>query len=162
MRRVEVVQQHDKGDQHANQRGGPDHPPHPPQRLPPLEEAEGFADEEVGLRDGGRVDRLAGVVAVAIDGHVREFVGGVLTEPLPESVRGVEQTHAETEPHEEAADVGEVVETREESEHETDGNVDGDEGEVDKGSLARLPGVEEVEEDESDDAKEAARRATRC
>ena len=72
----------------------------------------------------------------------------------------MQETYAEDEAHEEATDVGEVVEAREETEHEGHDDADADPREVDPRGAALGPVVEEIKQHQGNDAEEAAGRAT--
>lgn len=64
---------------------------------------------------------------MCIDGGVG---GLVVADAFAERLRGVQEADAQHEAHEEAADMGEVVEAREQAEDEGDGDVEEDEDKV--------------------------------
>ena len=135
---IEILQQHDKRHEHADQRRGAHQPPSPPQRFAPLEEADGFLGETF---EPARVHRDAGLADRGVGGCVGAH-------PPPQDVRGVEETDAEDQPHKEASDVGEVVQARQQAQDEGDGDVKNQPGEIDPRPFALAPVVEQVQQHE--------------
>ena len=142
---VKVVEQHDKHNQHQHERAHTHQPPSPPERLATLKEADGVFEERGrnALREpsAGR------------DGRV----GRVLTDAPPERVGRVQHRDAQHQADQEPADVGEVVQAGEQTQHERDDHIEGDEDEVLPGAAAVLPRVEQVEKRQRDDAEQRPR-----
>lgn len=141
---VEILEQHDKRHEHADQRRGPYQPPGPPHGLAGLEEADGFFGKPL---EPARVHGDAGLA----DGGVRGYVGA---NTPSQDIRGVEETDAKDQAHEEATDVGEVIEPRQQAQDERDGDVEDQPGEIYPRPFAFAPVVEQVQQHECDDAEQ--------
>ena len=151
---VEAVEQDDEDDDDEDEEGGADDPPGPPEGLAALEEPDGVAVEGW---EGNASDSAAAAAAGNV--RVRGAAEVVLADLAAQGVRGVQDGDAEAQADNEAADVGEVVEARQEAEGETDQDLDDEEGQLAYGVAALAPGVEEVEQGQGDDAEKGARGA---
>lgn len=104
---VEIPHEDDKHDQHRDKSTGTKQPPRPPERLTAFEEADWPAGETANA------SFLVGEgIATRVDGAIRRFIGA---HALSQQVRGMQDADAEDEAHEEAADMAEVVERREQA-----------------------------------------------
>ena len=139
---VKVVHEHDEDDENADECAGSTEPPGPPERPPTLEEADGALDE-------ARESRLG----VGRHGPVRRLA---LAYPLAERARRVQETYAKDETHEEATDMREVVEPREQTEDEADDDVEHDVRQLLQRRASFPPLVQQVEQVQREDAEEAA------
>ena len=132
---VEVLEQQNKSYERCDEPADTDKPPCPPQWLAALEEPNGRLGK---LLD---VELAVGRIWVRVDGCIGWFV---VPDTLAQCLRGVQEADAENETHEEAANVGEVVQAGKQAEDKGDGDVEEQEEEIFNGRTARGPVVEEI------------------
>ena len=89
-------------------------------------------------------------------GSVRRLVFVALIYAFAEGVGRVQDANSENKTHEEAANVGEIVQPGEETEDEGDDYVEHDECEVFPRTGSVVPGIEQVEERQGQNAEERA------
>lgn len=147
---IKVIEQHDEDGDNESQERRPDQPPHPPQRLPALEKPNGIAEE--------RRRRPLPQEAVGVDNlRVRRFIAN----PSTERVWRLQNTDSQRKTGQEAANMGKVVQTREETEHEGNDDVERDEQQILPRALAVPPRIEQIQQQESNNTEERPGSARR-
>jgi len=148
---IKVLEQQDKRDEGADECQTPHGPPQPPHGHAVPEVVEGMLDKGaealvVNVRRGaiGGVDDLVGTDGALGDGFGR-----------------AQDADSQHQAHEEAANVREVVETWEETQHKRNGDIDEDEDQIPDWRGPLRPGVEQVKKSDGKDSEEASRTAAR-